>query len=99
MPSDPHYTFVIIPRARRVHQSLLTTPFSAALSLIAAVWHITAGPLVVGPPVPEVLILNGPGTCFVLCVATYLNRVRCSSLSLECSLLTDRDILHSSSLA
>ncbi|TFK90584.1 glycosyltransferase family 1 protein [Polyporus arcularius HHB13444] len=74
MRSDSRYTFVVIPRARRVHQTLLTTPFTAALSLIAAVWHITVGPLIAGPPVPEVLLLNGPGTCFVLCIATYLNR-------------------------
>ncbi|KAI0745357.1 oligosaccharide biosynthesis protein Alg14 like-domain-containing protein [Earliella scabrosa] len=72
--SDCPYTFVVIPRARRVHQSLLTTPLTAAFSLAAAVWHITIAPLLSGPPVPQVLLLNGPGTCFVLCVATYLNR-------------------------
>ncbi|RPD53546.1 glycosyltransferase family 1 protein [Lentinus tigrinus ALCF2SS1-6] len=71
---NPRYTFVVIPRARRVHQSLLTTPFTAALSLIAAVWHFTVGPLMARPPVPEVLLLNGPGTCFVLCVAAYMNK-------------------------
>ncbi|KAI1784091.1 glycosyltransferase family 1 protein [Ganoderma leucocontextum] len=72
-PSTP-YTFVVIPRARRVHQSLLTTPFTAALALAASVWHITAAPIFFGPPAPEVVLLNGPGTCFVLCIATYLNR-------------------------
>ena len=24
----------------------------------------------------DILILNGPGTCFVLCLAVYINRVR-----------------------
>ncbi|KAM5531671.1 hypothetical protein V8D89_014660 [Ganoderma adspersum] len=73
LPRKP-YSFVVIPRARRVHQSFLTTPFTVVLSLAASIWHITAAPIVLGPPAPEVLLLNGPGTCFVLCIATYLNR-------------------------
>ncbi|KAI8993107.1 oligosaccharide biosynthesis protein Alg14-like protein [Trametes punicea] len=69
------YTFVVIPRARRVHQSLLSTPFTAAVSLAAAVWHITIAPLLSRSSAPEVLLLNGPGTSLVLCIAAYLNRV------------------------
>ncbi|KAI0779712.1 oligosaccharide biosynthesis protein Alg14-like protein [Fomes fomentarius] len=72
--SDPPFAFIVIPRARQVHQSLLTTPFSVATSLAASMWHITITPVFSGPPVPEVLLLNGPGTCFVLCIATHLNR-------------------------
>lgn len=30
-----------------------------------------------GSQVSDVLLLNGPGTCFVLCIAVYINRVRC----------------------
>ncbi|KAI9060280.1 glycosyltransferase family 1 protein [Trametes sanguinea] len=78
-PSHPAakapYSFVVIPRARRVHQSLLTTPATAAVSLCAAIWHITIAPLLSRTSVPEVLLLNGPGTCFVLCIAAYLNRI------------------------
>ncbi|KAI0675214.1 oligosaccharide biosynthesis protein Alg14-like protein, partial [Trametes maxima] len=69
------YSFVVIPRARRVRQSLLTTPVTAVISLAASIWHITIAPLFFGPPTAEVLLLNGPGTCFVLCIAAYLNRV------------------------
>ncbi|KAI0743914.1 oligosaccharide biosynthesis protein Alg14 like-domain-containing protein [Daedaleopsis nitida] len=72
--SDPPYVFVVIPRARRVHQSLFTTPLTAATSLAASVWHLTIAPLVSKRVAPDVLLLNGPGTCFVLCIATYVNR-------------------------
>ncbi|TBU33912.1 glycosyltransferase family 1 protein [Dichomitus squalens] len=72
--SDAPCSFVVIPRARRVHQSFLTAPFSAVFSLAASIWHLTASPLFSGPPAPDVLLLNGPGTCFVLCIAAYLSR-------------------------
>ncbi|KAI0819985.1 oligosaccharide biosynthesis protein Alg14 like-domain-containing protein, partial [Trametes gibbosa] len=74
-PTKTPYTFIVIPRARRVHQPLFTTPVTSAVSLAAAVWHLTIAPLVCGGPSAEVLLLNGPGTCFVLCIATYLNRM------------------------
>ncbi|KZT11025.1 glycosyltransferase family 1 protein [Laetiporus sulphureus 93-53] len=71
---SPPYTILTIPRARRVHQSLYTAPFSAIRSLVACLRHITLTPLASGKQFSEVLILNGPGTCFVLCIAAYLNR-------------------------
>ncbi|KAI0630265.1 oligosaccharide biosynthesis protein Alg14 like-domain-containing protein [Trametes polyzona] len=73
--TEKPYSIRVIPRARHVHQSLLTTPFSATASLAAAVWHFTITPWVTGTPIPDVLLLNGPGTCFVLCIAAYLNRI------------------------
>ena len=68
------YQVLTIPRARRVHQSLLTTPFSSAWSLAVCVYHITLAPIVGGKSFADVLILNGPGTCVMLVLATYLNR-------------------------
>ncbi|KAI0329724.1 oligosaccharide biosynthesis protein Alg14 like protein, partial [Cubamyces sp. BRFM 1775] len=68
------YSFIVIPRARHVHQPLLTTPFTAMVSLAASIWHITIAPIL-GRPAAEVLLLNGPGTCFVLCIAAYINRI------------------------
>ena len=63
-----------MPRARRVHQPLWTTPPSVLVSLIACVRHTIRAALY-----PEsawdVLILNGPGTCFSICTAVYFNRV------------------------
>ncbi|KAH9948550.1 glycosyltransferase family 1 protein [Amylocystis lapponica] len=68
-------TFITIPRARRVHQTLLTTPLTAACSLVVCVYHISISPLFLHSSSVDVLILNGPGTCFVLCMAAYLNRL------------------------
>ncbi|GJJ06666.1 hypothetical protein Clacol_000861 [Clathrus columnatus] len=50
-----HFDIIKIPRARKVHQSLMTTP-----SLRKSY--------------PDVLILNGPGTCVMLCIAVYVGR-------------------------
>ncbi|OCH92280.1 glycosyltransferase family 1 protein [Obba rivulosa] len=72
---NPNYSVVTIPRARYVHQSLLTTPLTAAQSFLGAISLITFKSLFSASPGPEVLILNGPGTCFVLCAAVYLNRL------------------------
>ncbi|KAF8161138.1 glycosyltransferase family 1 protein [Crassisporium funariophilum] len=71
-----NYSVLTIPRARRVHQPLLTTPFSAILSLLGCIYHLTILPLFNSEQqsFADVLIINGPGTCFVLCVATYINK-------------------------
>ncbi|EKM54398.1 glycosyltransferase family 1 protein, partial [Phanerochaete carnosa HHB-10118-sp] len=68
------YTIITIPRARRVHQSLLTTPLSSAISLMACIYHATISPLLSGKPFADVLLVNGPGTCVMLCLAVYLNK-------------------------
>ncbi|KAI0645600.1 oligosaccharide biosynthesis protein Alg14 like-domain-containing protein [Trametes meyenii] len=73
--TETPYSFVVIPRARHVHQPLLTTPVTVVLSLAASIWRITVAPLLFGPPVAEILLLNGPGTCLVLCIAAHLNRI------------------------
>ncbi|KAF8271527.1 glycosyltransferase family 1 protein [Lactarius quietus] len=52
------YQILTIPRARRVHQNLLTLPVT----------------LLGDSSTVDVLVLNGPGTCFVLCLAAYINR-------------------------
>ncbi|KAJ3829127.1 glycosyltransferase family 1 protein [Lentinula raphanica] len=68
------YTFLVIPRARKVHQSLLTTPYTALLSLMHCFYHVTIASCFHGSPFADVLVLNGPGTCLVLCLAVYLNK-------------------------
>ncbi|KAF4598570.1 UDP-N-acetylglucosamine transferase subunit [Pleurotus pulmonarius] len=77
-PSGTDYNILVIPRARRVHQSLFLTPPTALRSLLACVFHVSIAPLISSGPgsssFADVLILNGPGTCFVLCVAVHLNR-------------------------
>jgi len=74
------YLIITIPRARHVHQSLLSTPFSALWSLVFCVYQFTIGPIF-SPRMQEnfltdVLVLNGPGTCAPLCIAVLLNRVQ-----------------------
>jgi hypothetical protein len=77
------YSILTIPRARRVHQSLLTTPASSIVSLFTCVYHVTIKPNLCFQEshsgFADVLILNGPGTCFILCVAVYINKVRVNS--------------------
>ncbi|KAI9507433.1 glycosyltransferase family 1 protein [Russula earlei] len=68
------YQILTIPRARRVHQGILTVPFTALRSLLGAMYHVTLAPRLFGDSTFDVLLLNGPGTCVVLCVAVYLNR-------------------------
>ncbi|KAJ7045579.1 glycosyltransferase family 1 protein [Mycena alexandri] len=72
------YTLLTIPRARRVHQSLLATPPTALVSLLSCIYHITLAhipfPFRKRPPFADILILNGPGTCFTLCIAVYINK-------------------------
>jgi beta-1,4-N-acetylglucosaminyltransferase len=45
-------------------------------SLLASMRHLTLLPLVSSNAIPDVLIINGPGTCFALCIAALVNRVR-----------------------
>ncbi|KAI0342116.1 oligosaccharide biosynthesis protein Alg14 like protein [Trametopsis cervina] len=68
------YSVITIPRARRVHQSLLTTPVTSLKSLAFCVYHVTLAPLLSGRPVADILLLNGPGTCVMVCIAVYINR-------------------------
>jgi hypothetical protein len=59
-----------------VHQNTLTIPFTTLCSLLAALYHVTLAPRLPGHSSSfDVLLLNGPGTCVVLCVAAYVNRV------------------------
>jgi beta-1,4-N-acetylglucosaminyltransferase len=54
---------------------MLTIPLSALRSLLAAMYYVTLAPRLSRDATFDALFLNGPGTCVVLCVATYVNRV------------------------
>ncbi|KAK7468594.1 UDP-N-acetylglucosamine transferase subunit [Stygiomarasmius scandens] len=74
--SPPSYTIMTIPRARKVHQSILTTPVTAFVSLLKCIHYVSIQPLLSSNfKFADVLLLNGPGTCFVLCVAVYINKI------------------------
>ncbi|KAG2150586.1 glycosyltransferase family 1 protein [Suillus clintonianus] len=76
---QPQYKLLTIPRARRVHQSLLSTPPDAVKSLLACMYLVSVRPLFTKgtfrQPLADLLILNGPGTCVILCAAVLLNRL------------------------
>jgi beta-1,4-N-acetylglucosaminyltransferase len=74
-PAKGGYQILTVPRARRVHQNILTVPFTTLRSLLAAVYHVTLAPRLSGESAFDVLLLNGPGTCVVLCLAAYVDRV------------------------
>ncbi|KAJ7188164.1 glycosyltransferase family 1 protein [Mycena filopes] len=72
------YTLLTIPRARRVRQ---VPPHHAidrlGLTFIVCLPHYRGTlslPFRNRPPFADVLILNGPGTCFTLCIAVYVNK-------------------------
>lgn len=85
-----------IPRARRVHQSLAATPLTAVYSFLICLYHVTFAPFLASalsrPPGPfpaEALILNGPGTCFVLTAAVYVNKVSSLPQKFPCTVPAD----------
>lgn len=75
-PGYNSYTLLTIPRARRVHQSLLSTPPTALRSLATCLYHVMINPRKSSGrhSFADVLLLNGPGTCLILCIAVYANR-------------------------
>lgn len=74
-PAKARYQILTLPRTRRVHQNILTVPFTTLRSLLAAVYRVTLAPRLSRDSTFDVLLLNGPGTCVVLCLAAYVNRV------------------------
>ncbi|KAF2840603.1 glycosyltransferase family 1 protein [Patellaria atrata CBS 101060] len=73
------YVIHTIPRARRIHQSLLTTPFSCLWCLNSALRILSTGP----PPskntqghprFPNVILTNGPATAVIVILASYILR-------------------------
>jgi beta-1,4-N-acetylglucosaminyltransferase len=76
---QPQYKLLTIPRARRVRQSLLSALPDAVKSLSACMYLVSVRPLFkkggFRQPFVDLLILNGPGTCVILCTAILLNRL------------------------
>ncbi|KAF1976114.1 Alg14-domain-containing protein [Bimuria novae-zelandiae CBS 107.79] len=59
-----YYTVVEIPRARRVHQSLLTTPVSAVHTLLRSLTLLYRS-----EGLPDLILTNGPGTACIVVLA------------------------------
>ncbi|KAF7782595.1 hypothetical protein Agabi119p4_1971 [Agaricus bisporus var. burnettii] len=76
--SKEDYMILTIPRARRVHQSIFSTPPSALWSLLVCIYYLTVEPLLMFQTqtkiMTDVLVLNGPGTCITLSIAVLINK-------------------------
>jgi beta-1,4-N-acetylglucosaminyltransferase len=79
-----HYNISIIPRARKIHQSLLTTPLSALHTLVSSIPILLQAPsLLPGAPpntpyehaaadLPDLIITNGPATAVIVILASLI---------------------------
>lgn len=67
------YSIHVVPRARHVHEPLLTTPFSALKCLIACLKLLNPAKNS-QRKYPNLILTNGPGTAVVLVVAALLLR-------------------------
>lgn len=71
------FEVLLLPRARRVGQSLPSTALSTLKTILVAVTHLFIRPLLRHPAKSwaDVLIINGPGTCVVLVLVSWIRRV------------------------
>lgn len=76
------YDVAVIPRARRIHQSLLTTPYSC-LHCIASCFSVLRSPDhtslsgsfgLQAPKYPDLIMSNGPATAVIVILASLLLR-------------------------
>ena len=81
------YTIVTVPRARRVHQSYLTAPFSTLQCLYACFLVLCGGHIDQTPlprnflsPYPDLILANGPATAVCVILAARVLRL-CHCLS------------------
>ena len=81
---DTHgsYAIVTVPRARRVHQSYLTAPFSTLQSFWACLLVLRglhpdqkSRPLYLTSPYPDIVLTNGPATAVCIILAARLLRL------------------------
>ncbi|KAK8853055.1 hypothetical protein IAR55_003756 [Kwoniella newhampshirensis] len=71
------YNLLPLPRARKVGQSPLSTSFSALRTILPTIHHLLILPLLRDPrnPFADVLVINGPGTCAVLVLVSWIRRI------------------------
>lgn len=71
----PTWTVKEIPRARRVHQSFLTAPFTTLQSFGVCLRLLTLPSLLGSRGNADVILLNGPGSCVPIALAAFLPRL------------------------
>ncbi|KAH7125315.1 oligosaccharide biosynthesis protein Alg14-like protein [Dendryphion nanum] len=81
-----HYNISTIPRARKIHQPLLTTPFTSLVTLLSSIKPLLSSPSLLPnqPPqnpyeavaqdVPDLIMTNGPATGVIIVLASLLLR-------------------------
>ncbi|KAG0144726.1 hypothetical protein CROQUDRAFT_79671 [Cronartium quercuum f. sp. fusiforme G11] len=67
--SKGHYYFLEIPRARKVHQSFITTPFTTILSLSYCIYHFTFTNKF------DLILLNGPGSSVPIAISSFIPKI------------------------
>ena len=68
-PNTLPYSLYVIPRARKIHQSLLTTPLSSFHCLLACLTLLRSL-----PSYPDLILLNGPATSVLVLLACFILR-------------------------
>lgn len=72
------YIVLTVPRARKIHQSLITTPMSCLLTLTATLRVLsTSRERIMGPRVPaapDLMLTNGPATSAIVILASLILR-------------------------
>jgi beta-1,4-N-acetylglucosaminyltransferase len=81
-----HYNIAVVPRARKIHQPLFTTPISALYCLWASFTPLLRAPPllpnqpltspyeVVAADLPDMIITNGPATAVIIVLASLILR-------------------------
>lgn len=65
---EPNFSIHVLPRARRIHQPLLTTPYTSLQTLFTGLM------LLLSQPYPNLIITNGPGTGVIVVLASMILR-------------------------
>lgn len=70
------YSLHFVPRARKIHQSLLTTPLSSLQCFIACIKFLNSGPCsaVYRDNYPDLILTNGPATSVLVLLAALILR-------------------------
>lgn len=76
---EANYDISTVPRARKIHQSLLTTPISALRCLFACFAILRSHSMyntlsASGPRYPDLILTNGPGTAVCVIVTSLILR-------------------------
>ncbi|RXK39471.1 hypothetical protein M231_03304 [Tremella mesenterica] len=74
--TQPSYSRIAFPRARKVGQSWFSTILTTIRTLFHVIWYTFLVPLTQPrKPWVDVLLVNGPGTCVVLVLVCWIRRI------------------------